>query len=96
LPDFAFGLGSESSYNTKRLFGRFLVAKGWGVVEVCEDFGVSRRADESERSGLIQVDAIPRAGTIRKVLVHEVSRLGHRNSIAHKFVGFFMIWGNKP
>jgi hypothetical protein len=72
------------------------VAKGWGVVEVCEDFGVSRRADESERSGLIQVDAMPRAGTIRKVLVHEVSRHGRRNSIAHKFVGFFMVWGNKP
>jgi DNA invertase Pin-like site-specific DNA recombinase len=62
------------------------LAKGWEVVEVCEEFGVSGRADESERSGLARVEVLARAGTIKKVLVHEVSRLGRRNSIVHKFV----------
>lgn len=61
--------------------------KGWEVVEVCEEFVVSGRADESERSGLARVEAMARAGTIKKVLVHEVSRLGRRNSMVHKFVG---------
>ena len=61
-------------------------AKGWQVVEVCEELGVSGRADESERHGLQRVEALAAAGTIKKVLVHEVSRLARRNSIVHKFV----------
>jgi len=32
------------------------------------------------------VEALAAAGKIKKVLVHEVSRLARRNSIAHKFV----------
>jgi DNA invertase Pin-like site-specific DNA recombinase len=61
-------------------------AKGWNVVEVCEELAISGRADESERHGLTRIEALARAGTIKKVLVHEVSRLARRNSIVHKFV----------
>jgi DNA invertase Pin-like site-specific DNA recombinase len=61
-------------------------SKGWNVVEVCEELGISGRADESERHGLHRVEALATAGTIKKVLVHEVSRLGRRNSIVHAFV----------
>lgn len=61
-------------------------SKGWNVVEVCEEFGISGRADESDRQGLQRVEALATAGTIKKVLVHEVSRLSRRNSIVHRFV----------
>jgi DNA invertase Pin-like site-specific DNA recombinase len=61
-------------------------AKGWNVVAVCGAFAVSGRADESERHGLHDVEELARAGKIKKVLVHEVSRLARRNSIVHKFV----------
>jgi DNA invertase Pin-like site-specific DNA recombinase len=61
-------------------------AKGWKVMEVCEELGVSGRADESERHGLQRVEALASAGKIKKVLVHEVSRLARRNSLVHLFV----------
>lgn len=60
-------------------------AKGYDVVEVCEET-VSGRAEETERTGLHRAEALARAGTVKKILVHEVSRLARRNSIAHKFV----------
>ena len=59
--------------------------KGYAVIEVCRET-VSGRADDDEREGLRRVEALASAGTIKKVLVHEVSRLARRNSIAHKFV----------
>ena len=59
--------------------------KGYSVIEVCRET-VSGRADEDEREGLRRVEALAAAGKIKKVLVHEVSRLARRNSIAHKFV----------
>jgi len=61
-------------------------AKGWQVVAVCEEQGVSGRADEDQRHGLQEIEALATAGKIKKVLVHEVSRLGRRNSIVHAFV----------
>jgi len=61
-------------------------AKGWAVVAVCEELAVSGRADESERHGLREVEELARAGKIKKVLVHEVSRVARRNSIVHRFV----------
>jgi DNA invertase Pin-like site-specific DNA recombinase len=61
-------------------------AKGWDVVEVCEELGVSGRADESERHGLQRVEALATEGNIKKVLVHEVSRVARRNSLVHQFV----------
>ena len=59
--------------------------KGYHVVEVCRET-ISGRAEESERDGLHRVEELATSGTIRKVLVHEVSRLARRNSIVHKFV----------
>ena len=61
-------------------------AKGWNVVAVCEEFAISGRAKETERPGLRDVEELARVGKIKKVLVHEVSRLARRNSIVHKFV----------
>jgi DNA invertase Pin-like site-specific DNA recombinase len=60
-------------------------SKGWQVVAVCEE-AISGRADESDRHGLHAVEELARAGKVKKVLVHEVSRLARRNSIVHRFV----------
>jgi DNA invertase Pin-like site-specific DNA recombinase len=60
-------------------------AKGFEVVEICRE-QVSGDADEIDRHGLHRVEELARAGTIRKVLVHEISRLARRNSIAHRFL----------
>jgi DNA invertase Pin-like site-specific DNA recombinase len=59
--------------------------KGYRVVEVCREC-VSGGAAESEREGLKRVLELARAGGIKKVLVHEVSRLARRNSVAHCFL----------
>ncbi len=59
--------------------------KGYQVVEVCEE-QVSGMAEESARQGLQRIEELARAGAIQKVLVHEVSRLARRNSVAHAFV----------
>jgi len=56
------------------------------VVEVCEEHGISGRADESDRHGLKRVEELAEAGEVKKVLVHEVSRLARKNSIVHRFV----------
>ncbi|MCF7675554.1 MAG: recombinase family protein [Akkermansiaceae bacterium] len=60
-------------------------AKGYEVVEVCQE-QISGNADEASRHGLHRVEELARIGAIKKVLVHEVSRLARRNSIAHAFV----------
>jgi DNA invertase Pin-like site-specific DNA recombinase len=60
-------------------------AKGYEVVEICRET-VSGRAEEDERLGLSHVEDLARSGVIKKVLVHEISRLARRNSVAHKFV----------
>lgn len=60
-------------------------SKGFEVVEICQE-QVSGNADESERHGLHRVEELARSGAIKKVLVHEVSRLARRNSIAHGFI----------
>lgn len=61
-------------------------SKGWQVVAICEEQAVSGRASQDQRHGLNQVEQLVRTGKIKKVLVHEVSRLGRRNSIVHNFV----------
>jgi DNA invertase Pin-like site-specific DNA recombinase len=61
-------------------------AKGWQVVKVAEEAGVSGKADESERHGLHAVEELAKAGLVQKVLVHEVSRVGRRPSIVQGFV----------
>jgi len=60
-------------------------AKGYEVVEICRE-QISGMADESDRPGLQRAEELARAGTVRKILVHEVSRLARRNSVAHGFV----------
>jgi DNA invertase Pin-like site-specific DNA recombinase len=63
----------------------YAAAKGFEVVEICEE-KVSGNADEVDRHGLHRAEELARAGMIKKVLVHEVSRLARRNSIAHGFI----------
>lgn len=60
-------------------------SKGYDVLEMCKET-VSGRADESERQGLIRAEELARFGKIKKVLVHEVSRLARKNSVTHRFV----------
>ena len=63
----------------------YAASKGYEVVEVCRE-QVSGMADERERHGLHRAEELAMGGAVRKVLVHEVSRLARRNSIAHAFV----------
>ena len=65
---------------------RPISVQGWQVVAVCEEEGVSGRADACDRHGLHAVEELARSGKVKKVLVHEVSRLARRNSIVHRFV----------
>lgn len=60
-------------------------AKGYEVVEVCEET-ISGRADATERTGLHRAEELALSGKVKKILVHEVSRLARKNSITHKFV----------
>jgi DNA invertase Pin-like site-specific DNA recombinase len=59
-------------------------AKGWQVVEVVAEEGISGAS--KERPGIERILDLVRQGSIRKVLVHEVSRIGRRNSIVHSFI----------
>lgn len=63
----------------------YAAAKGYTVVEVCKET-VSGGAADEERLGLRRVEELARSGKIRKVLVHEISRLARKNSVAHRFV----------
>jgi len=60
-------------------------AKGYDVVEICRET-ISGTANGDERHGLKRVEALAVEGKIKKVLVHEISRLARRNSVAHHFV----------
>lgn len=60
-------------------------AKGYEIVEICEET-ISGAAEENLRTGLVRVEELAREGAIQKVLVHEVSRLARKNSVAHAFV----------
>lgn len=60
-------------------------SQNYEIVEILEEV-ISGKADESERSGLTRATELAKLGRIQKVLVHEVSRLARRNSVAHKFV----------
>src|ERR1700761_4051673 len=60
-------------------------AKGYEIVEICEET-ISGRADEDDRHGLQRAEELARMGKVKKILVHEVSRLGRKSSITHKFV----------
>jgi DNA invertase Pin-like site-specific DNA recombinase len=60
-------------------------ARGWEVVEVCKET-ITGRAGAEEREELQRVEALAATGKIKKVLVHEISRLSRRPSVAHTFV----------
>jgi DNA invertase Pin-like site-specific DNA recombinase len=60
-------------------------SKGYEVLEVCEET-ISGSAEDSLRHGLRRVEELARAGKIQKVLVHEISRIARKNSVAHRFV----------
>jgi DNA invertase Pin-like site-specific DNA recombinase len=60
-------------------------AKGYRVVEVCEET-ISGSAQDDHRHGLRRAEELAQSGKIKKVLVHEVSRVARRNSVAHRFV----------
>ena len=61
-------------------------ARGWQVIEVVEECGLSGAAKESDRHGLARVEELAASCAIRKVLVHEVSRVGRRPAVVHGFV----------
>jgi DNA invertase Pin-like site-specific DNA recombinase len=63
----------------------FADSKGYEVVEVCREH-ISGNANEDDRLGLHRAEELAQAGMVKKILVHEVSRLGRRNSISHAFV----------
>lgn len=60
-------------------------AQGWQVVEVCEET-ISGRADEAHRAGLHRALELAQTGVVKKILVHELSRVARRNSTLHSFV----------
>jgi DNA invertase Pin-like site-specific DNA recombinase len=59
--------------------------KGYEVLDVCEET-ISGSAREDQRHGLRRAEQLALEGKIKKVLVHEVSRIARRNSVAHHFV----------
>lgn len=60
-------------------------ANRWEVVEVIEET-ISGSAADSDRGGIDRAIELAGGRKIRKVLVHEVSRIARRNSTSHKFV----------
>jgi DNA invertase Pin-like site-specific DNA recombinase len=60
-------------------------SKGYNVVEVCRET-ISGDSDSEQRQGLQRVLELARAGKVQKVLIHEISRIARRNSVAHHFV----------
>jgi DNA invertase Pin-like site-specific DNA recombinase len=60
-------------------------SKGFSVVEVVEE-KISGRASVNERTGLKRIEELAESGAIKKVLVHEVSRIARTNSTLHRFV----------
>lgn len=63
----------------------YAVSKAYQVVEICRE-EVSGAASVDLRHGLLRIEELASSGSIKKVLVHEVSRLARRNSVAHAFI----------
>lgn len=60
-------------------------SRGYEVLEICREV-ISGKADEDDRHGLKRAEELATSGKVKKVLVHEISRLARKNSVAHKFV----------
>ena len=79
---------STSKQETSRQLAelnQYAAGKGYAVVAVCEET-VNGDADDADRHGLQQIEDLAERGKIQKVLVHEISRIARRNSVAHRFV----------
>src|SRR5205807_9300871 len=63
----------------------YAVGKGYEILEVCQET-ISGTAGDEQRHGLRRAEQLAREGKIKKVLVHEISRIARRNSVAHRFV----------
>jgi DNA invertase Pin-like site-specific DNA recombinase len=63
----------------------YAASKEYEIVEICQET-VSGNANGDERHGLRRAEALALEGRVKKVLVHEISRLARRNSVAHHFV----------
>src|SRR4051812_40253059 len=63
----------------------YAAGKNYRIVEVCKET-VTGDASDEDRHGLQRVEELAAAGKIEKVLVHEISRIARRNSVAHRFV----------
>ena len=61
--------------------------RGWKVVEVCEE-PISGAPEADRHKGLDRIRELVEAGTVTKVMVDEVSRIGRRNSLALEFLQF--------
>jgi DNA invertase Pin-like site-specific DNA recombinase len=59
--------------------------KDYEVIEICRET-ISGRAADDDRQVLRHVEELARQRKIKKVLVHEISRLARKNSVAHRFV----------
>jgi DNA invertase Pin-like site-specific DNA recombinase len=59
--------------------------RGWKVAEICEE-KISGSAKIEERAALMRALELAQSGSIKKVLVHEISRVARRSSVAHTFV----------
>src|SRR6266404_8687265 len=64
---------------------QYAAEKSYQVVEVCEET-ISGSAQDDDRHGLRRAEQLAIEGKIKKVLVHEVSRVARKNSVAHRFV----------
>jgi len=64
---------------------QYAASKNYHIVEVCEET-ISGSAHDDDRHGLRRAEQLAREGKIKKVLVHEISRIARRNSVAHGFV----------
>lgn len=80
---------STSKQETDRQEAELLAAagvRGWEVAEIVREAGISGAS--RKRPGLDRIRALVEAGEIDKVLVHEVSRIGRKNSVVHGFIEF--------
>jgi DNA invertase Pin-like site-specific DNA recombinase len=60
-------------------------SKDYEVVEICRET-ISGTDNGDHRYGLKRAEELALQGKVKKVLVHEISRLARRNSVAHRFV----------
>ena len=70
----------------------YAAAMDYDVIEIAEEM-ISGRVDGDERLGLRRIEELAQTGRIKKVLVHEVSRLARKNSVVHKFVEMLEEYG---